>query len=96
MFDKNLFDRNAFDRSVSSDGIDLTMSGTSQAEFRFTIRTPIGSSINGTGSLISNLRFQQNLTKTFNGNGTLNDLTIILRRATAVGMTSQELYRLVL
>ena len=89
MFDKNLFDRNAFDRSVSSDGIDLTMLGSGQVEFRLTVRMPIGNGINGVGSLAPNLRMQQRIVKTFNGTGDIATVTMILRRSTAAAFAGQ-------
>jgi len=89
MFDKTLFDRNAFDRSVSSGGIDLTMLGSGQVVFQLTIQIPIGSNMDGNGSLTSNIQMQQHLIEAFTGVGDLNNLTMILKRATEATLSSQ-------
>ena len=87
MFDKTLFDRNAFDRSVSSDGITLTMIANSKIEFNFIVKTPAGAAINSAGSLVSNVQMRQNIVNAFAGVGSIQQVTMFLRRSTAAPLT---------
>lgn len=89
MFDKLLFDRNAFDRSVSSEGITLTMLGSSQVGLRLTVLTPVKSNIQGNSLFASNFIMQQRFLETFSSVGALNDLPIILKRSTVIALSGQ-------
>ena len=93
MFDTTLFDRNALDRSVSSDGIVLTMLGSSQTEVRLTIKTPTGGNVTGSGSLTPTVQMQQNVGKALTGNGNVGNVILILRRSTAVPLSGQGILK---
>lgn len=89
MFNKTLFDRNAFDRNVSSDGIGLATLGSGQAIFQLTVKTPIGTTINGAGLLVPNIRLQQHIIKSFDGVGKVDNITMILKQPMAMVFNSQ-------
>ena len=90
MFDKILFDRNAFDRSVSSEeGLALITVGSGQVAFHFIVKTPIIGNIIGNGTLNPNIHMQQQIQKSFDGTGNINNIEMILKRSFSSQLNGQ-------